>query len=725
MKKRRLLRTIQVIIVIFVLCFSLPVPFIHQEPAQAASWWDSGWSYSKKITIDHTYVDGDLTNFPILVSNTSSDYSNAQPDGDDFIFVDSTNTTQYNHEIENFNSTTNTLIAWVNITSLSSTVDTVIWLYYGNATCGSQENVAGTWDSNFVGVWHMASSANDSGIDSSCSDWYMTKVNTPHEESGQIGYAQAFDLPDGDYFARLDEPDDWCVNLTITAWWNTTSLVTSADMGVVARDYVYGDFLHRLEDGSTLKLWWAGNGTYTSEITSFSPTIDVWYFTGHTRDNATQKVYHYINNSMVEVDDYTLWVRESVGISGGDLSIGSAKGTTSYSPFNGTIDEIRVSNINRSESWIKTEYNTSFYPTTFLSVGSEQSESPANNAPVQSGEVPTNSSTGISLTPDLFVLCTDADGDNLNVTWWSNSSGAWVQFASNWTSFASGTNITQGNSNFSAYSTTYWWSVNLTDGTDWINETYSFTTEAAPPWSNTAPTLTSEVPANASTGISRWCQLNVAVTDADGNNSNVYWYTNASGSWYLMQTNNTILNATVRLMNFTNASSLSTMYWWRVSANDTNSNTTETYHFTTVGVGNQPIISTPDPSNGSTGETLFPALGVTVTDADADTMNLTWYSNVSGSWEIIGTNLSDIGNGTYYQKFDEFAIYGLTYYWNMSVTDGTYVVDSGVFSFTAETVPSASGGGGGSMVSSTMGVIGICGIFGLLGFIMHRRRRER
>jgi len=100
----------------------------------------------------------------------------------------------------------------------------------------------------------------------------------------------------------------------------------------------------------------------------------------------------------------------------------------------------------------------------------------SNNAPTQSGEIPTNSSTGISTTPDLYVLCNDADNDNLNATWWSNSSGAWLQFASNWTSFANNTNITQSFTNASAYRTTYYWSVNLTDGYDWINETYHFTT---------------------------------------------------------------------------------------------------------------------------------------------------------------------------------------------------------------------------------------------------------
>ena len=99
-----------------------------------------------------------------------------------------------------------------------------------------------------------------------------------------------------------------------------------------------------------------------------------------------------------------------------------------------------------------------------------------NTAPTQSGESPTNTSTDIAVTPSLYVICLDDDADNMNATWYSNSSGSWVQFASNGT-IANNTNITQPNSNFSAYSTTYYWSVNLTDDNGgWNNETYHFTT---------------------------------------------------------------------------------------------------------------------------------------------------------------------------------------------------------------------------------------------------------
>ena len=102
------------------------------------------------------------------------------------------------------------------------------------------------------------------------------------------------------------------------------------------------------------------------------------------------------------------------------------------------------------------------------------------NNPVQSGEAPTNNSIDVTISPDCYVLLTDADGDDMNATWHTNASGTWVQFGTN-SSVSSGTNITQTYQNFKGYNTTYWWSVNVSDGEGgWTNETYSFITELLP-----------------------------------------------------------------------------------------------------------------------------------------------------------------------------------------------------------------------------------------------------
>ncbi|UCE96691.1 MAG: DUF2341 domain-containing protein, partial [Candidatus Bathyarchaeota archaeon] len=119
-----------------------------------ASWWNTSWQYRKAITIDSTMVDEDLVNFPVLIDTIDPDLvSHAQGGGDDIVFTDEAGT-QLSHEIESYDGYTGHLVAWVN-TDLSSTTDTVLYMYYGNAGASNQEDVTGVWDANYVMVHHL------------------------------------------------------------------------------------------------------------------------------------------------------------------------------------------------------------------------------------------------------------------------------------------------------------------------------------------------------------------------------------------------------------------------------------------------------------------------------------------------------------------------------------------------------------------------------------------
>jgi len=66
---------------------------------------------------------------------------------------------------------------------------------------------------------------------------------------------------------------------------------------------------------------------------------------------------------------------------------------------------------------------------------------------------------------------TGGDGDTMNISWNTNKSGSWAEI---------GTNNSIGNGTYQqtitalSYGTSYWYSVNLTDGTNWVNNTYQF-----------------------------------------------------------------------------------------------------------------------------------------------------------------------------------------------------------------------------------------------------------
>jgi len=115
------------------------------------TWYDSAWRYRKAIAIDANDVTADLTDFPVLVDlGADADLaSDAQADADDILFTSSNGTTKLNHEIETFTSATGELVAWVKVPNLSSSADTVLYMYYGNAAAANQQTASGVWDINY------------------------------------------------------------------------------------------------------------------------------------------------------------------------------------------------------------------------------------------------------------------------------------------------------------------------------------------------------------------------------------------------------------------------------------------------------------------------------------------------------------------------------------------------------------------------------------------------
>ena len=136
-------------------------------------WYGSAWTNRKAITIDHTKVAGNLTNFPILFSVSDTNLKSVdnggsvgKADGTDLVFTASDGITKLDHELESYNAWAGQVNAWVRLPAVSSTTDTVIYVYYGNAAAADQQHKSGVWDSNYKLVWHLGNGTILSGADS-------------------------------------------------------------------------------------------------------------------------------------------------------------------------------------------------------------------------------------------------------------------------------------------------------------------------------------------------------------------------------------------------------------------------------------------------------------------------------------------------------------------------------------------------------------------------------
>jgi hypothetical protein len=311
------------------------------------------WQFRKKIVINHTKISGNLTNFPIMIHTTDSDLSmKAQSTGGDICFTDD-NGVQLNHEVESYNSSSGTLVAWVKIPVLSKTVDTTLYIYYGNTNAGDQENVTGTWDSNFLAVHHLdeisgtvydSTSQNNDGIPSG---------NPNQNIQGRIDGADYFDgANDHITLPRVFSTE---TKFTLEAWIYPQ---TGARYFISQFSGSQGVFLQVGATPDHLEWYINSNSGSISGI-----TFNTWYHIVLTYDGTTARLYRNAGTPTSKVCNAPTWPAQGVYI--GDRSAGSRQ-------FHGIIDEVRLSNIARSSAWISTEYTNQNNPSGFYNVGNEE-----------------------------------------------------------------------------------------------------------------------------------------------------------------------------------------------------------------------------------------------------------------------------------------------------------------------------------------------------------------
>jgi len=379
-------------------------------------WWDKNWTYRKEITINHDKVTSDLQHFPVLISVVSSDFiEHVQIDGDDFVFVSEDNSNIYNHEIEYYESSSGKLVTWVNIPSLSSSFDTILYIYYGNSNCSSQQNIDGVWDSNYIHVWHMGDNLNDSaGSDDGTN--YGTDIVT-----GKIGKGRDFESDKYDFidFGDMAQPADGSLNVgTLELWVNIddvnenchlmlkyatggtarVSYISSILLGGKPRFYVYK------EEGANWFYFTANNQEISSnnwQYIAFGITI-----------GSIRNIDIYVDGLEVPSTKFYEGSQPSVF-----RDIPKVDEIGRYRPEAGTyyydykIDEMRWSKVVRSDAWINTSYNSMNDPSSFFSIGAEE---PSNFPPSKpSNPYPMDGTMDVPIDTNLSWVCSDPEGGNV------------------------------------------------------------------------------------------------------------------------------------------------------------------------------------------------------------------------------------------------------------------------------------------------------------------------
>jgi RHS repeat-associated protein len=344
--------------------------------------YGNGYQYRQALVLGHANVPNtDQTDFPVLISGVYSYLANVSngglvqnTNGYDIIFSqDPEGATQLDYEIDGYDPTTGTVAFWVRIPTLSHTVDTVIYMFYGNANiASSQQNLAGVWRNNYLSVYHLGNGSSV-GLSDSGSAGY-TLGGSAAAVSGKIGGGAAFNGNAGVYLYNDSLPayPSGDSPVTLETW---VQLAGSGDAGEILG---YGA---NSQNGSRDALYWDGANLQMEmenmEVYGPFPFDNNWHhlvsvYGGGALSTTTDQLY---------LDGAPLSTNTSGGtpaITTTEFKIGGIPTVNFCCALNGSVDEVRVSAGVRSSDWVATEYANESSPSAFYTV---EGQATPNSAP--------------------------------------------------------------------------------------------------------------------------------------------------------------------------------------------------------------------------------------------------------------------------------------------------------------------------------------------------------
>jgi hypothetical protein len=353
-------------------------------PTPNPPWYNCLWQYRKNITIVRYYVSGSPTpNFPVYINITNDNdlKTYATSSGYDIFFTDASGSTNLPYEREIFTKSSGSFAGWVQVSGLSSTQNTTIYMYFGISSTFDQSYPSGAWDSYYTGVWHMKDDPDTSHVPDSTS-YYNNGTKRGAAEpavtnSGRVLSAQTYDGSNDRINAGSDSSVDnlFASGGTIEAWiyptgWGESSYGRIADKGS-STGWKY--YLNNIEMSGGISFFHysssGADGACQWNTQSSTISLSTWQHIVLTFDKSSisnnPKIY--INGVSKSLTKFKTGCSGSfVSDASENLHIGNTPGEDRT--FTGRIDEVRVSNTIRSADWINTSYMNQNNPTQFISV---------------------------------------------------------------------------------------------------------------------------------------------------------------------------------------------------------------------------------------------------------------------------------------------------------------------------------------------------------------------
>lgn len=357
-----------------------PIITVTTPAGSSGPWYDTDYSKRISVTINSSEVSSTLTDYPLYVDLSqmpSSFHSSVQADGDDIRASKEDHSTGLEVELVWINTGATSGEFYVKVPSVSSSSDTVIYLYYSSPSATAYPTPENVW-TNYMGVWHMhaaGDAAQPSATGESAIDADPVNLESGDSVAGIAGNSIDYDgsneyhsIPQTDASAHLS-PDTthslslWFYPDDATDGTMAANQLDSTSKGIGA--WIYG---------GNVKGSMGGTGNYWTNLSISASTY------------MTTGAWNYFH--LTFVSGSTGWLRLANAANGmlQDVYAGSTTGHNFASqPFyfarrpsgdyyHGRIDEIRVTDSNTSSAYHNAEYDNYMNFSTFTTVGTEETQ---------------------------------------------------------------------------------------------------------------------------------------------------------------------------------------------------------------------------------------------------------------------------------------------------------------------------------------------------------------
>lgn len=327
-------------------------------PVIPDDWWDESFRTRVRVDVDASGLSGALADFPVALRLVGGAYeaSKAGSTGDSLRFVADDHASELPFEIERGASLGESIV-WIRVTTTAEP----FWLYYDNPNAASGEQRSDVWSNGFVAVLHLGDSTADS-----TSFGHVGVDNGSTPATGRAVGGRVFQLPSTSLnlgtAASLNNL--FSGGATLSLWLNPASYGSSlyprlfdksqdtlagGGFGLQLNNQDTGGRIHFEHDFSTTFGQW--------QTDCCQVVVPGWQHVALSYDstNLTSAPSIYLDGNALTVNELSTPAGTPPDDTALPFTIGERAGAADR-PFDGALDEIRISDVIRSADWTALEY---------------------------------------------------------------------------------------------------------------------------------------------------------------------------------------------------------------------------------------------------------------------------------------------------------------------------------------------------------------------------------